>query len=437
MIFLIQKVKTIATSLNFKLVFNNLTWLFLDKLIRLILGLYVATELAKYFNPDTFGLFNYLLAIVSLFGIIGSLGINSLLVLEIVKRPLDHEVLLGSSFRLLRIGSVLTFGLCVLFCYISNINNELLFRLSLIVSFTLFLKPFDVIRAWFEAKIISRKIVFYESATFVLFSFLKILMILKQFKIEYFLWLFLLESISVSLILYLVNEIHGIKFSSWKSNSQVLNSLIKRAWPLLLSNIAIMLYMRIDQIMLMEFSDAKNVGLYSAVVRISELFYVVPMIVSTSLWPYLMKLQEVSVPDYEKMLKRIFTLFHIFSISISFFISFFSNEIIMHLYGYSYLEAVPILNLHIWATPFVCIGVFSSQWYIVNGCQNTNLIWTFIGAILNILLNVILMPKFGAYGAAVATLFSYSVPVLFLDILNRKTYKLFTYKYNSIVKPFS
>ena len=109
----------------------------------------------------------------------------------------------------------------------------------------------------------------------------------------------------------------------------------------------------------------------------------------------------------------------------------------MYLYGYSYLEAVPILNLHIWATPFVCIGVFSSQWYIVNGCQNINLIWTFIGAILNILLNVILMPKFGAYGAAVATLFSYSVPVLFLDILNRKTFKLFTYKYNSIVKPFS
>jgi PST family polysaccharide transporter len=437
MILLIQKVKKISSSFNFKLVSKNLTWLFLDKLIRLLLGLYVTSELAKYFNPDTFGLYNYLLAIVSLFGIVGSLGINSLLVVDVVRRPLDHEVLLGSSFRLLKIGSVLAFGLCVLFCYISNINDDLLFRLSLIVSFTLFLKPFDPIRAWFEAKINSRKIIIFEAASFVIFSFLKILMIVEQFKIEYFIWLFLLESISVSLILYLVNENHGVKFSSWRSNPDVLKSLIKRAWPLLLSNIAIMLYMRIDQIMLMEFSDAKNVGLYSAVVRISELFYVVPMVVSTSLWPYLMKLQEVSVSEYEKRLKMIFTLFNIFSIGISFFISLFSDEIIMYLYGYSYLEAVPILNLHIWATPFVCLGVFSSQWYIVNGCQNINLIWTIIGAVLNILLNIILMPKFGAYGAAVATLFSYSIPVLFLDIFNRKTFKLFTYKFNSIVRPFS
>ena len=77
---------------------KNIFWLFFDKFIRVIISLFVGVWIAKYLGPEQFGTVNYSLAIIGLFGPLISLGLNEIVVKELINEPNNKHKIIGSTF---------------------------------------------------------------------------------------------------------------------------------------------------------------------------------------------------------------------------------------------------------------------------------------------------------------------------------------------------
>jgi O-antigen/teichoic acid export membrane protein len=159
------------------------------------------------------------------------------------------------------------------------------------------------------------------------------------------------------------------KIAKWEFQIKRSKELLSDSWPLILSGLAVMLYMRIDQIMLGQMLGDEAVGIYSAAARLSEIWYFIPMIIVSSTFPTLIASRQASIEKYEDMLKRLFRLMFLLALSLAIPISFMSEFIINTLYGEKYNGAAGILVVHIWAGIFVFMGVASSRWFISENLQ--------------------------------------------------------------------
>ncbi len=178
-----------------------------------------------------------------------------------------------------------------------------------------------------------------------------------------------------------------------------------------------MIYMRIDLIMIKEMLGEKEVGLYSAATRISEVWYFIPMLLTNSLFPSIVNAKKVSEELYYARLQRLYTLMVWTAIAIALPMTFLSGWLITILFGEAYRDAGQVLMIHIWAGVFVFLGVASGQWLVNEGLQKYSAINTTVGAFVNILLNFLLIPKFGICGAAIATVLSYSIAAYFMNFV--------------------
>jgi PST family polysaccharide transporter len=189
-----------------------------------------------------------------------------------------------------------------------------------------------------------------------------------------------------------------------------------------------MIYMKIDQIMLGQMIDDEAVGIYSAALRISEVWYFIPMAIVASVFPAILEAKKRSEEQYYQRLQRLFDLIVLLSICVAVPMTFLSTPIISILFGSTYEEAGAVLAIHIWTAVFVFLGVASNRWFIIENRQMLSLQRTALGAMINIILNLLLIPRYGVLGAAWATVISqFSVNVLY-DALQGVTRKMFFMK---------
>jgi len=209
---------------------------------------------------------------------------------------------------------------------------------------------------------------------------------------------------------------------NWSVNFGLAKNLLKDSWPLMLSGIAISIYMKIDQVMIKNMLDTKAVGNYAVAVRISEVWYFIPMAITNSVFPAIINAKKISEKLYYKRIQNLYSLMIWLSIGIAIPITFLANDIIRFLFGPQYQNAVGVLQIYVWAGVFVFLGVASGQYLIAENYTKISFLKSITGAVVNIILNIILIPKFKINGAAIATVISYFISV-FLIILIPKTYK--------------
>ena len=215
------------------------------------------------------------------------------------------------------------------------------------------------------------------------------------------------------------------KLSLWKFDKTTAKTILIDSWPFIFTGAFTVIYTRIDQVMLKNIIDATAVGIYDAAVRISELWYFIPAIIVSSLFPAIINARKHSTHEYKKRAIKLFFLLFGITMSIAILMSTFSKPIISFVFGSEFQDSAMVLKIYIWAlVPTSMIILFN---YILLA-ENKKVILFFsalLGMIVNIYLNYILIPKYGAPGAAVATLISSSVVVLFLAmVFIKKIYKL-------------
>jgi PST family polysaccharide transporter len=227
--------------------------------------------------------------------------------------------------------------------------------------------------------------------------------------------------------------IGGERLSRRNISLEYIASLLRQSWPLLLSSMAVVVYMRIDQVMIAMLANTYEVGIYSAAVRISEVWYFVPGAIVASIFPVLLAQRQSDKAGYERNLQYLYTAVVAVSLVVALVAMLGSDWAVEALFGSEFSAAAPILMVHIWAGLFVALGVTSGRWLIAEGLQRMASYRTLYGAFINVGLNYILIPRLGALGAAVATVVSYSIAAFWSDVLFQSTRRVFLMKLRAIL----
>jgi O-antigen/teichoic acid export membrane protein len=401
--------------------FKNTSWLFAEKVLRMVAGLFVGVWVARYLGPEQFGLFSYALSFVGLFAAIATLGLDGIVVRELVKDEAKQNTLLGTAFWLKICGAfVVLFLLFIAIQFTSNDSyvNMLIF---IIASATVF-QSFNVVDIYFQSKVMSKYVVFANMISLLISSIIKIWLILTEAPLVWFAWSILFDSIVLAcgyIYFFLKNSTFNIQHSTFNKSTAV--DLLRDSWPLILSGIVVSVYMKIDQVMIKEMLDNSAVGQYAAAVRLSEIWYFIPMAISSSLFPAIINAKKVSETLYYERLQKLYDLMVWIAIGIAIPMTFFSDWIVIWLYGQAYIESGAVLMIHIWAGVFTFLGVANGKWIINEGLMINGMIRTIIGAIVNVVLNYIFIKKFGIVGAAYSTLISYFIANYFGLLFYKKT----------------
>lgn len=417
---------------NLQKILGNTGWLFGDKILRMGMGLLVGVWVARYLGPEQFGLFNYATAIVALFTAVATLGLNNIVVRDLVKHPEDANATLGTACLLQLIGGILATGTAVVAVSVMRPDDATAKLMVAIVGSAMVFKASDVIRYWFEARVQSKYTVWVENAAFLVFAAVKVGLILAAAPLLAFVWLVLAEAALVAALLLFIYTQQGNRLSAWHCHYARAKSLLHDSWPLILSGLAAMLYMRIDQIMLGQMLGDEEVGIYSAAVRISEVWYFVPTMITASVFPSIIKARSENQKIYYQRIQNLLDLMMTLALSLAIPISLTAEWIMTVLYGEGYSESAQILVIHIWTGIFVFSGVASGRWFIAENLQKFTFYRTLAGCVVSVTLNYLLIPRYGAMGSAWASVISQATASVFFNGLSKSTRNLFIIQIKSI-----
>ena len=414
--------------------FKNTSWLFGEKILRMFVGLFVGVWVARYLGPEQFGLFSYAQSFVGLFTAFATLGLDGIVVRELVKDASRKDELIGTAFWLKLMGAVgvlAVLAIAVNFTSNDHATNILVF---IIASATIF-QSFNVIDMYFQSQVMGKYIVYANVFSLLLSSLVKIVLILYNAPLIAFVWTIVFDNFILAcgfVYFYLKNHFNLNTLHVRFSRSTAV-SLLRDSWPLVLSSMVIAIYMKIDQVMIKEMMNSEAVGQYAAAVRISEAWYFIPMVIASSLFPAIINAKKQSEELYYARLQKLYDLLVWIAIAIALPMTFLSDWVIHLLYGDQYNQAGSVLMIHIWTSVFVFLGVASGKWFMAENLQMLSFWRTFNGMVINVILNFILIPKYGVQGAAIATLISQVIAAYIFDFFNKKTRKMFYMKSRTVI----
>ena len=388
---------------------GNSGWLFADKAVRMGGGLLVSIWIARYLGPGLFGKLSFALAFVALFGPIASLGLDAIVVRELVRDPTQAEEILGSAFFLKLAGALLAV-IAVLGAMLAFSPEDMTTRaLVAIIALGVLFQAADIADLWFQSRVQSRYTVLARNAAFSVLLAVKIALLLLGADVIAFAWAASAEIALAAVLLALAFRLKGKAWSSLRPRLARMRSLLAESWPLLLAGLTILVYMRIDQVMLAAMLGEREVGVYSAAVRLSEMWYAIATVIVSSVMPSLTDAHARSEALYYQRLRQLLALLARIAYLVAIPVSFLAGVLVQAIYGEAYASAGPVLAVHIWTGLFVFLSVGASPWIINERFTRLMIFQTSMGAVVNILLNLYLIPRHGALGAAVATAVSQAI----------------------------
>lgn len=424
--------KRVAHRPNLLRIVDNIGWLSLDKGLRLVVGLFVGVWVARYLGPEQYGLISYASVLVGLVGVFGALGLKDIVVRDIVTDQDSARELLGTAWVLMLIGGVIAYALAFMIIGYLRPGDSVARSIVALLGLLLVLKTSDIATFWFESQVQSKYTIWAQHGALLLVAAAKILLILKHAPVIAFAWAIVAEATLAAFFLLAMMNKFGSSPLQLRVSLKRAKYLIKNSWPLMLSGFAILIYMRVDQIMLGQLIGNEAVGVYAAALRISEFWYFAPTAIVVSVLPTIIQTRQISVEHYYLHLQKLFGLMVFISLLVALPLTFLSTPIVFYVFGEAYADAGPVLAVHVWAAVFVFLGVASSKWFLVEDQLLMSFYRTALGAVVNIGLNLWLIQSYAEVGAALATLASQASAAWLFDLFHPATRKLFFMKLRAL-----
>ncbi len=394
---------------GFQKYLRNTGWMFGGKFLTLGISFFVGAYIARYLGPSNYGLLSYVISFVGLFGFLASFGIDNIVSREIIKDHAKKDELIGTGFYLKIIGSIMAI---IAVFIISFFTTKDIFTLGLIWIFALNFIPqaFNILEIYFQSQVLSKKVVTAQVIANTISTILKILVIVFGKGIFWLVLIYLIETSIYAIILLFSFKKFGNHIRNWKFNMNIAKELLKDSWPLMLSTVAISVYMKIDQVMIKNMLGNEQVGIYAVAVKLSEVWYLIPVLICTSLFPSIVKAVNVGKEFLENRMKKLYFLMFWSSFTVAVGTTILAYPIIKILFGTVYLGAVTTLQIYVWAGLSVFLGIAVGQYILASNLIRISFYNTVFGAIINIILNMILIPKMGINGGAISTFVAYLIP---------------------------
>lgn len=408
-----------------------------DKIAAMGVGFFVTVLLARYLGPENFGIYSYAISLTALFAAAGHMGLSGLVVREIVKKPNERGLTLGTTFVLKFIGMGFGYLLLLLYALVFEGLGSVEFLVLAIAGASLLFKPFAVIDFWFQAFVQARYVAMAQFSALVISSAAKVVLVTLGFGLAYLVAANMLQAILTAAALLLLYKLKTtLKLSNWSTSWRKAKELFGQGWVIYLGSIFAVIYLKIDQVMLRWLLGPESVGVYAVAAQLSEAWYFVPTAIVASIFPKLIKLKEQNQELFKQRLQQLFDVLFLLALVVAVVVTLLADVLIAFFFGSDYASSSSVLVIHIWAAIFIFMRAAFSKWILIENELMFSLITQGAGALFNVVLNFWLIPIFGVQGAAVATLVSYSVASFFSLIIYSKTRPIFYMMLKSAVVIF-
>lgn len=388
-------------------VVSNTGWQFTDNILRMSVGLFVGVWLARYLGPQQFGMFSYAIAFVALFSPLASLGLDDIVVRNLVRDPAEKDETLGTAFVLKLAGGALSCAAAVGSIFVLRSSDNISHWLVGIIAAGAVFQSFHAVEFWFNSQVRAKYVIFAKNSAFLVSSVLKVALIAAGASLIAFAWVSMIEVMLGAMGLVVAYGRSGNSLRKWQSSMVMAKCLLKDSWPLMFSTIAYMVYLRIDQVMLGQMIGNEEVGVYSVAVRLAEAWYFIPTAIYWSVLPSIVEAKEKSEALFYDRLQKYYNLMALMAYAIAVPITFLAGWLVTTLFGEVYSRGGAMLAILIWANLFIFLEFARCSFFTTMNWNRIYSVTLLLGAVVNILLNLLLIPRYGGMGAVVASCIAY------------------------------
>jgi PST family polysaccharide transporter len=404
-----QQLADVAAKPGFRKAAANLGWLFAERAGRFAFGALVGLFVARHLGPQRLGSLSYCVALVTLLGFVPALGLDAILKRELLKTPTRTAELLASGLVLrIAAGLVACVGLWVVAWQGWGLDGDEP-RVLAVMSLILLQPALYLPELWLQTHLQAKWAAAAQLGGLAVSSGLRLWLIASDAPLAAFAWVIVGEMALVAVAFYVGARHQGMELRPTAATTATMRALLAESWPLMFASLAIMVYMKIDEVMLRQLVGPAAVGIYSAAVKLSEVWYFLPTALASSVLPALLRARQAEGAEYALRQQQYYDLSAALAYGLSIPIALVSPWLVRLAYGEQFAGAGPILAVHIWSSIFVFLGVARGQWLINEGLQRYYLVATTLGAVANVALNFVFIPRWGGLGAAWATVISYGL----------------------------
>lgn len=426
----VRQGREVLHALRASHVLHQAGWLATAKIVQGVASVVASLAIARHLGPMAFGELSLAIALANFVAIIASLGLEHIATRELT---LDGEradrPILPTLRRLRIVGALIGTMIILSMSVLPYAANYRISGLLLVLCLLPLTQVGDLAEWQLVASGHSRRIAQIAILLSPLMAMTRICLVFLGANITAFAWALIAEwAMRTTLLLFSTKG--SLFWSQARATAWVgeARSLLKDSMPLLMAGIAVFIYMRIDQFMIAGMLDNRQVGLYSAIVSLAEVPLILPTLLLRAALPTLTRQSSQDAASRDRMLEGLMRHAFYLHLAVAALLSALASPIIVTVYGAAFADAAKAFRVQVLAAPFVALGVLSSAWLVLNKSTVHALRRTLAGAVANILLNLLLIPRLGILGAALATLAAQLLSTYLADLGYPATRELFKMK---------
>lgn len=397
---------------------TNSGWLLFDQFLRVVAGALLSLWIARHYGPEQLGAFNYAMAIVALWIPIAAASLDVLVIRDLVKDAAAARVILASAHVLRLLAALVSIGGAVAMAMTVPPEDHSLVVLVLVAALSTLFQSAFVVDTWYQSQAQTRVGAIVRSLAFVVGASLRIAAVVADADVELLAIAVAVEAFVAGLLFHwFYRKKEGQRLDLRAADWRRVRAYLSEGKSLILTGVLIGIYMRVDRVMIGLLLDNRAVGIYSVAVQLCELFYLLPNAVLLSIYPTLVSLHAANEERYRQRLLQAMAAFFYGSLAIALVFSYTATWIIPILLGPSYAESASIARTYIFLLPLISMSVVFSHWYVLHGKTAISMYGTVIGGASALLLNYLLIQRFGLLGAVYAALISMLMPTVIVSLI--------------------
>jgi O-antigen/teichoic acid export membrane protein len=429
--FILHAVKKIFRNQTVQRYFFNSSWILAEQIVRIISGVFVGIYVARYLGPEQFGMLSYVLAISTFILCVARLGMDAVLIRELVNTPEKNKELMGTAFWLMMLAALICYIVAAVGISLTDEVNSVKIY-AYIVSASAFFTSFLVIDYSFQSQIKAKYSSICKTLVLLCMSLAKLGLIFSDSELLWFAIASLLDHmVLAAFLLFATIRTREINFLR-HFNRTAAASMLKSSWPMVITAVASLVLMRIDQVMIRSMLGLHELGIYSAAVKVYESWIILPYVITISLLPAIVKLKQGNEQNYHLKLCQLFRAVIWLSVLAAIIVSLFSVPIMTIAFGSQYTQSASVLSIVMWTAVFASMSSVSARYFNAENMEKKIALRTTVAAVVNIVLNLLLIPRYGIEGAAIATFCCISFTAYFMDWLDKDLRALLKIKHRAI-----
>ena len=383
-------------------VIKNASWIVACRIARAMLGMVVSMLTARYLGPSNFGMISYASSIVAFVVPVMQLGLSNILVQETIEYPEEEGAIFGTSMVMSLCSAVACMVGVVSFVYIANAKQMQLVIVCTLYSIILIFQALEMLQYWFQAKLLSKYISIVSLCACAIVSGYKIFLLATGKNICWFAVSSAMDIVLIDCALILIyRKLGGQRLQFCKD---VAKRLFSRSKYYIISGLMVTVFAQTDKIMLALMINEAATGYYSAAVSCAGMTSFVVVAIIDSARPAILESRKRNYISFEKSMTVTYSIIAFFSLTQSIVMTLLAMPIIHILYGKDYLQSTSVLRVIVWYTTFSYLGGAKDIWILAEGKQKYLILLNIVGATANVVLNLFMIPIYGAVGAAAASL---------------------------------